>query len=146
MKILLVGNGGREHALAWRMAQSSQITKVYVATGNAGTAIEHKVQNIPILPEDLSGLLAFAKKEKPALTVIGPEGPLAAGIVDQFLAEKLPCFGPTQAAAQIETSKIFCKNFLRRHGIPGANYAYFQEIGPAEAYLKNCFLPDCYQS
>lgn len=137
MKILIVGNGGREHALAWKVAQSPHVTQVYVAPGNAGTASEDKTQNIDINSSDLESLLAFAKKNSIDLTLIGPEAPLAAGIVDLFQKEKLPCFGPTKFAAQLEASKHFSKQFMQRFHIPTSKYAAFTDIDEAVEYIKN---------
>ena len=122
MNVLIVGGGGREHALAWKAAQSARVAKVYVAPGNAGTAREAKCENVAIAAEDVDALLHFAQQQKIDLTLIGPEAPLALGIVDRFRAAKLRCFGPTQAAAQLEGSKLYAKQFLFRHGIPTAQY------------------------
>src|SRR5438128_2400093 len=116
MKILIVGGGGREHALAWKCAQSPRVEHVFVAPGNAGTALEPKVSNVQIAAEESEALLRFAEAEEVALTIIGPEGPLVSGIVDRFAAAGRPCFGPTAAAARLEGSKAFTKEFLRRHG------------------------------
>jgi phosphoribosylamine---glycine ligase len=118
MKVLIVGGGGREHALAWRCAASARVAEVLVAPGNAGTAGEPKVRNVEVAAEDLGALLRLARTERVDLTIVGPEAPLVAGIVDAFAAEGLQCFGPRQAAAQLEGSKAFAKEFLRRHGIP----------------------------
>jgi len=120
MKVLIIGGGGREHALAWKAAQSPIVTQVFVAPGNAGTAAEPKTRNIDIPGEDLPALEAFAKRERVSLTIVGPEAPLVAGIVDKFQAAELRCFGPTQGAAQLEGSKAYTKEFLRRHRIPTA--------------------------
>jgi phosphoribosylamine--glycine ligase len=125
MKILVVGSGGREHALAWKCAASSRVTEVIVAPGNAGTAAEPKVRNVNVPAEDIPALIALAQAEKIDLTVIGPEGPLVAGVVDEFAARGLKCFGPTRAPAQLEGSKAFTKEFLRRHGIPTARSRTF---------------------
>jgi phosphoribosylamine--glycine ligase len=125
MKILIVGSGGREHALAWKCAQSPKVSEVLVAPGNGGTATEPRVRNIDIAAEDIPGLIAMAKAEKVGLTIIGPEGPLVMGVVDAFAAAGLRCFGPRMAAAQLEGSKAFTKEFLKRHGIPTAAYATF---------------------
>ncbi len=125
MKVLVVGGGGREHALAWKCAQSPRVTEVIVAPGNAGTALEPRVRNASVAAEDLQGLLALARRESIGLTVVGPEGPLVEGIVDLFRAAGLRCFGPDRAPAQLEGSKAFSKEFLRRHGIPTAGYATF---------------------
>jgi len=136
MNVLIVGGGGREHALAWKAKQSDKVELVYVAPGNAGTAQEAGIQNIDISAEDIDGLLAFAKKEQIELTIIGPEAPLVAGIVDQFKANGLRCFGPSQLAAQLEGSKAYCKDFLARHNIPTADYQSFTEIAPATDYIR----------
>ena len=115
MKILIIGQGGREHALAWKMAQSPLATEIYVAPGNGGTAMENKCQNINIAADDCAALLDFAQQQHIDLTVVGPEAPLALGLVDQFHAHGLTCFGPSQAAAQLESSKAFCKQFMQEH-------------------------------
>jgi len=141
MKILVVGNGGREHALAWKIAQSPLAKKVYVAPGNAGTALEKELENVDIAPTDVEGLLDFALKNKIDLTVIGPETPLVLGIVDQFQKSGLKCFGPSQKAAQLEGSKAFCKDFLARHKIPTAHYQTFTEVDPAIAYIRDMGAP-----
>ncbi|HHB92520.1 MAG TPA: phosphoribosylamine--glycine ligase [Thioploca sp.] len=141
MKILIVGNGGREHALAWKVAQSNQVETVFVAPGNAGTAQENKVQNITIGVNDIEALINFAQENFIDLTIIGPEAPLVAGIVDKFQEIGLPCFGPTQAAAQLEGSKLFTKDFLARHNIPTADYANFTEVEPAIAYIQKIGTP-----
>jgi len=125
IKVLIVGSGGREHALAWKCAQSSRVAEVIVAPGNAGTAIESKVRNVAINAEDIAGLVALAQKKKIDLTIIGPEAPLVLGVVDAFEAAGLRCFGPRKAPSQLEGSKAFTKEFLRRHGIPTAAYATF---------------------
>jgi phosphoribosylamine--glycine ligase len=125
MKILIVGSGGREHALAWKCAQSKRVSEVLVAPGNGGTATEKRVRNVNVAAEDIAGLVSLAKTEKVGLTIIGPEGPLVAGVVDAFAAAGLRCFGPRQAAAQLEGSKAYTKEFLKRHGIPTAAYATF---------------------
>jgi len=140
MKILIVGGGGREHALAWKVAQSSRVSQVYVAPGNAGTAQEVTVQNVAIAADDIVGLLNFAKTTKIDLTIVGPEAPLVAGIVDEFQRVGLRCFGASRAAAQLEGSKIFTKDFLTRHQIPTAAYGSFTEVEPALAYLKLVYL------
>ena len=136
MNVLIVGGGGREHALAWKAKQSAQVELVYVAPGNAGTAQEPGIKNVDIGAEDIDGLLAFAKKENIDLTIIGPEAPLVAGIVDQFNANDLRCFGPTQLAAQLEGSKAYCKDFLARHNIPTADYQSFTKIDAACDYIR----------
>jgi phosphoribosylamine---glycine ligase len=125
MKVLIVGSGGREHALAWKCAASGRVSEVLVAPGNAGTATEPKVRNVEVPPEDLAGLVALARAERIDLTIIGPEGPLVAGVVDRFLAAGLKCFGPRRASAQLEGSKAFTKEFLGRHRIPTAGYVTF---------------------
>ncbi|HLA74144.1 MAG TPA: phosphoribosylamine--glycine ligase [Steroidobacteraceae bacterium] len=125
MKILVVGAGGREHALAWKCTQSPKVSEVLVAPGNGGTATESRVRNVNVAAEDIPGLVALAKAERVGLTIIGPEGPLVAGVVDAFHAAGLRCFGPTKAAAQLEGSKAYTKEFLKRHGIPTAAYATF---------------------
>jgi phosphoribosylamine--glycine ligase len=125
MKVLIVGSGGREHALAWKCAASPRVRQVFVAPGNAGTAREAKSGNVDIAADDIDALLAFAAREDIALTIVGPEGPLVAGIVDRFSAAGRACFGPTRAAARLEGSKAFAKDFLRRHRIPTASYAAF---------------------
>ena len=125
MKILIVGSGGREHALAWKCAQSPKVSEVLVAPGNGGTATERRVRNVDVAAEDIAGLVSLAKSEKVGLTIIGPEGPLVLGVVDAFAAAGLRCFGPRQAAAQLEGSKAYTKEFLKRHGIPTAAYATF---------------------
>jgi len=125
MKVLIVGGGGREHALAWKCAQSPRVTRVLVAPGNAGTALEHKVRNVAVAADDVTGLVELAKREAIDLTIIGPEAPLVLGVVDAFEAAGLRCFGPHRAPAQLEGSKAFTKEFLRRHAIPTAAYATF---------------------
>ncbi|MGV6808869.1 MAG: phosphoribosylamine--glycine ligase [bacterium] len=141
MKILVVGSGGREHALAWKMAQSARVAQVYVAPGNAGTALEENIENCPIAATDIPALLAFAQTEQIDLTLIGPEAPLVAGIVDQFQAAGLRCFGPSQYAAQLEGSKTFSKDFLARHHIPTAAYASFTDIAAATDYIQQHGAP-----
>lgn len=135
MNILVVGAGGREHALAYKLAQSPLAKTVYVAPGNAGTAVEEKIENVDVGAEDLLGLLSFAKDKRVDLTVVGPEQPLVDGIVDLFEAEGLAIFGPSKAAAQLEGSKSFTKDFLAKYNIPTADYAVFTEIQPALDYL-----------
>ncbi|MBX3702898.1 MAG: phosphoribosylamine--glycine ligase [Steroidobacteraceae bacterium] len=125
MKVLVIGGGGREHALAWKLAQSPRISEVLVAPGNAGTATEPKCRNVAVPAADVSGLVALARSEGIGLTVVGPEGPLVAGVVDAFEAAGLACFGPKQAAARLEGSKLFTKEFLARHRIPSARYSAF---------------------
>ncbi|EGV33936.1 Phosphoribosylamine--glycine ligase [Thiorhodococcus drewsii AZ1] len=136
MKILIIGSGGREHALAWKAAQSPLAEQIFVAPGNGGTACEPGVQNLPISATDIAALVRFAREESIGLTIVGPEAPLVAGLVDAFEATGLPCFGPTQSAAQLEGSKAFTKDFLTRHGIPTASYGVFTEIEPALDYLR----------
>ncbi|MEK0417116.1 MAG: hypothetical protein RI949_1122 [Pseudomonadota bacterium] len=133
MKVLVIGNGGREHALAWKLAQSPRVHMVFVAPGNGGTARDPALRNVPIT--DLAALADFAQAEKIALTVVGPEAPLAAGVVDLFRSRGLRIFGPTQAAAQLESSKAFAKEFMGRHGIPTAAHATFEDAGQAHAYV-----------
>ena len=141
MNVLIVGGGGREHALAWKMAQSPLVRKVFVAPGNAGTDLEPGVENVPIEADDLVALRFFALEHGVALTVVGPEAPLVDGIVDEFRAAGLKCFGPSRAAAQLEGSKSFCKDFLARHGIPTAAYATFRAVAPAAEYIAKMGAP-----
>ncbi len=141
MKILIVGGGGREHALAWKAAQSSQVDAVYVAPGNAGTAEEKKVTNIQINADDIDALKVFAAKEAVNLTIIGPEAPLVAGIVDEFRKAGLICFGPTKAAAILEGSKSFSKDFLKKYQIPTAEYKIFTQAKTAIDYIKSKTMP-----
>ena len=133
MKLLVIGSGGREHALAWRLAKSPRIQKIYVAPGNAGTARENGLENVPLTSID--DLVAFAEREQIYLTVVGPEAPLAAGVVNAFRAKNLPIFGPTREAAQLESSKDFAKRFMQRHKIPTAAFATFSEAEAAHAYV-----------
>ncbi len=135
MQVLVIGGGGREHALAWKAAQSAAVETVFVAPGNAGTALEPKLENLAIEATDIPALLAFAKQQQITLTIVGPEAPLVLGVVDAFRAEGLNIFGPTEAAAQLEGSKAFTKDFLARHRIPTADYQNFTEIAPAKAYV-----------
>ena len=141
MKILIIGSGGREHALAWKAAQSEQVTQIFVAPGNAGTAEEKKVNNVPIPVDNLSAIVHFAQDNAIDLTIVGPEAPLVAGIVDQFQQVGLRCFGPTQAASQLEGSKAFTKDFLSRHQIPTATYAKFTDVEKATAYISQVGAP-----
>src|SRR5712692_6216896 len=141
MKVLIIGSGGREHALAWKVAQSPRVRRVYIAPGNAGSARELKTENVPIAAEDIPGLLDFAKSAKIDLTIVGPETPLVLGVVDRFHAGGLRCFGPTQAAAQLEGSKTFAKDFLARHHIPTAAYASFTDADTAMAYIRQHQAP-----
>ncbi len=136
LNVLIIGNGGREHALAWKVAQSPRVAKVFVAPGNAGTAGEPRVQNVALDPLDFPALLQFAEDNQIDLTIVGPEAPLVAGVVDAFEQRGLRCFGPRQGAAQLEGSKAFTKDFLARHNIPTAAYQNFTELEPALAYLR----------
>jgi phosphoribosylamine--glycine ligase len=141
MKILIVGGGGREHALAWKLAQSPRAKRIYVAPGNGGTASEPGVENVAIKATDIDGLCDFAVRAGIDLTVVGPEAPLVAGITDSFTAAGLRCFGPSKAAAQLEGSKAFAKDFMARHGIPTAAYRAFDELDAALAYLREIGAP-----
>lgn len=141
MNVLMIGGGGREHALAWKLAQSSDVEQVFVAPGNAGTATEPKLTNVAIEATDLDALVAFAQHEQVALTVVGPEAPLVEGVVDRFQAAGLTIFGPSQRAAQLEGSKSFTKDFLARHQIPSAAYQTFTAVEPALAYLAEMGAP-----
>ena len=141
MKILVIGSGGREHALAWKLAQSPRVTDILVAPGNAGTATEHKCRNVAVKVTDIDGLFALAQDEAVALTVVGPEVPLVAGVVDTFRAAGLRIFGPTAAAAQLEGSKAYAKDFLARHGIPTAYYAVHSQLDAALAYVHEKGAP-----
>jgi phosphoribosylamine--glycine ligase len=141
MNVLIIGGGGREHALSWKVAQSPKVEKVFVAPGNAGTAREKKCENVAVQAEDVDGLLKFAQQNKIELTIVGPEAPLVLGVVDRFRAAGLRCFGPTKAAAQLEGSKAFTKDFLARHQIPTAAYGNFTEVGQAEAFIKKMGAP-----
>jgi len=136
MNILIIGGGGREHALAWKVAQSPQADRVFVAPGNAGTALEPGVENVDIAADDSSALLTFALANNIGLTIVGPEVPLVAGIVDTFIAAGLRCFGPSRGASQLEGSKTFAKDFLARHHIPTAAYAAFTDVDEARAYIQ----------
>jgi phosphoribosylamine--glycine ligase len=141
MKVLVIGGGGREHALAWKLAQSQRTSEVFVAPGNPGTASEDKLTNINIQVEDLAGLVAFAKEQAVELTVVGPEVPLVMGVVDAFEAEGLRIFGPSKAAAQLEASKSFTKDFLAKHQIPTAAYQVFTDVNKAKAYIAEQGAP-----
>lgn len=141
MNVLVIGSGGREHALAWKAAQSSKISKVYVAPGNAGTATEHKLENVNISVGDIPALVDFAKTQNIALTIVGPEQPLVDGVVDAFQAQGLMIFGPSAKAAQLEGSKAFTKDFLARNDIPTGYYQNFTEIEPALAYVREQGAP-----
>ncbi len=139
MNVLVIGGGGREHALAWKLAQSARVQKVFVAPGNGGTTLDNHMVNVPI--SDVGALADFAQAEKVALTVVGPEVALAAGVVDEFRSRGLRIFGPTQAAAQLESSKAFSKNFMKRHGIPTAAYETFSDPAAAHAYVDRMGAP-----
>lgn len=141
MQVLVIGSGGREHALAWKAAQCADVTKVFVAPGNAGTATEANLENVDISVGDIAGLVAFAQNNAIELTIVGPEQPLVDGVVDAFNAAGLACFGPTAAAAQLEGSKAFTKDFLARHNIPTGAYQNFTEIEPAIAYVREKGAP-----
>lgn len=141
MKILIVGSGGREHALAWKIAKSEKVTQIFVAPGNPGTVLESKVTNVDISATDIDALVAFAKEFRLDLTVIGPEAPLSLGVVDRFNEEGLACFGPTQKAAQLESSKAFAKAFMVKEGIPTAAYQSFHNPNLAKAYVRKQSLP-----
>src|SRR5690554_3398446 len=141
MKVLIIGGGGREHALAWKVAQSPLVAQVFVAPGNAGTAREPGLANVDIGVDDLDGLLAFAREEGVDLTIVGPEAPLVAGVVDRFREAGLSIFGPSAGAAQLEGSKSFTKDFLARHAIPTADYRTFTEVAPALEYLAEKGAP-----
>lgn len=141
MNVLVIGSGGREHALAWKAAQSEDVDKVYVAPGNAGTALEEKLENIEIGVSEFERLADFAEQNSVGLTIIGPEAPLVDGIVDYFSSRDLPCFGPSKGAAQLEGSKAFTKDFLDRHQIPTAEYQNFTELEPALAYVREKGAP-----
>ncbi len=141
MKVLVIGSGGREHALAWKAAQSPDVKKVFVAPGNAGTAREAKLENVNIAVEAIDELIAFAQSNDIALTIVGPEAPLVIGLVDAFEAAGLRCFGPSKGAAQLEGSKAFTKDFLARHNIPTGGYQNFTEVDPAIAYLREMGAP-----
>jgi phosphoribosylamine--glycine ligase len=139
MKVLVIGSGAREHALAWKLAQSPKVQKVFVAPGNGGTASDAALSNVPVT--DLVALADFAAAERIALTVVGPEAPLAAGVVDLFRSRGLRIFGPTHVAAQLESSKAFAKDFMQRHAIPTARYAVFDDATPAHAYVERYGAP-----
>lgn len=145
INILVIGRGGREHALAWKLAQSPRVAKIWVAPGNGGTAQSRPgaapIANVPLLESDAVGLVDFAMHERIGLTVVGPEAPLAGGLVDTFWAAGLPCFGPSQAAAEIEASKAFAKAFMTRHHLPTGRYAVFSELSPALAHLRAVDYP-----
>ena len=141
MKILVIGSGGREHALAWKCAQSPDVEEVLVAPGNAGTSLEASIRNVDVSSDDIASLAALAQAENIGLTIVGPEAPLVAGIVDRFSELGLPCFGPSAAAAQLEGSKAFTKDFLARHKIPTASYQNFTELDPALEYIREQGAP-----
>jgi phosphoribosylamine--glycine ligase len=141
MKVLIIGSGGREHALAWKCAASPRVREVLVAPGNAGTAREPKVRNVEVAAEDIPGLVALARAERVDLSIVGPEAPLVAGVVDEFIAANLKCFGPCRAAAQLEGSKAFTKEFLRRHRIPTAGYATFTRQNFDRDYVRRQRTP-----
>lgn len=141
MKVLIIGSGGREHALAWKAAQSPKVAKVYVAPGNAGTAREPRIENIAIRADDVPALVDFARTQQIGLTIVGPEAPLVIGVVDAFRAAGLRCFGPTRGAAQLEGSKAFTKDFLARHHIPTAAYGVFTDLDKAIAYIRQVGAP-----
>ena len=141
MNVLIIGGGGREHALAWQASKNRGVHKIFVAPGNAGTALEKKTENVRLDVMDIDGLLTFAKDNNVDLTIVGPEAPLVAGIVDLFQAANMDIFGPTKGAAQLEGSKAFAKDFLQRHGIPTASYATFTEVSPALAYINEQGAP-----
>jgi len=141
MKILVIGSGGREHALAWQCAKFDSVKEVFVAPGNAGTQLENKLTNIDIGSEDIGGLINFAKDNNVELTIVGPEAPLVLGVVDRFQAEGLAIFGPTGRASQLEGSKAFCKDFLDRNNIPTAYYDVFTEVAPAVKYVQEKGTP-----
>ena len=136
MKILIVGSGGREHALAWKVRQSPKATQVFVAPGNAGTALEPGIKNVDLAVDDIAGLLAFAQSKRVDLTIVGPEVPLVKGLVDAFSEAGLACFGPKAAQAQLEGSKAFCKDFMARHKIPTADYQTFTDVSAAIEYIR----------
>ena len=141
MKVLVIGSGGREHALAWQCAKSGKVSEVLVAPGNAGTDREDKIRNVAVSSDDIEALAALARDEQVALTIVGPEAPLVAGVVDRFNELGLRCFGPTAAAAQLEGSKAFTKDFLARHDIPTAAYRNFSELGAALDYIREQGAP-----
>ena len=141
MKVLVIGSGGREHAIAWQCSQFNEVKHVFVAPGNAGTALEKKISNISIDSENIPGLISFAKEELIDITIIGPEAPLVLGIVDEFKNEGLAIFGPSKKASQLEGSKVFCKDFLDRNNIPTAYYKAFTETKPAIDYVKEKGAP-----
>ena len=141
MKFLVVGQGGREHAMVWKLSQSPLVEQIFVAPGNAGTATEAKAHNVDIPADDISGLRQLAKREKIDYTIIGPEAPLALGIVDAFQQAGLACFGPSQQAAMLESSKSFSKQFMLDHDIPTAAYRRFNHPEEAKSYINNHVVP-----
>ncbi len=141
MKILIIGEGGREHALCWKVAQSDLVDQIFVAPGNAGTVDEPKTRNIDIAVDDIDGLLSFAQQQQIELCIVGPELPLVLGVTDQFEAAGIKCFGPRKQAAQMEGSKAFSKDFLARHAIPTADYAHFDELSSAREYIQGKMMP-----
>ncbi len=141
MRILIIGSGGREHAMAWKCAQSAKVENVFVAPGNAGTATEPGVENVALAATDISGLLHFAREHGIDLTIVGPEDPLVMGIVDQFTAAGLACFGPSRAAAQLEGSKAFAKEFMQRHGIATAAFGQFTDVSEAVRFIREHGAP-----
>lgn len=141
MNILIIGSGGREHAICWKVAQSPHVTKIWVASGNAGTASEPKTTNIDIAPTAIQQLVAFAKNNHIALVIVGPEASIASGLCDALKIAQIPCIGPSQAAAQLESSKSFCKYFLEKYNIPTARFATFENIKPALDYLQQQTFP-----
>ncbi|MEN1727198.1 MAG: phosphoribosylamine--glycine ligase [Pseudomonadota bacterium] len=141
MKILVIGGGGREHALAWKAAQSATVSEVLVAPGNAGTATEARCRNVAVSSDDIDGLLELARRESVGLTIVGPEAPLAAGVVDRFQAAGLACFGPTAAAAELESSKAFAKDFMARHKIPTAAYGVVESLDDGLALIEKIGFP-----
>ncbi len=141
MNILIIGSGAREHAIVWKLSMSPAVSSLWVAPGNPGTAKENKTQNVGIAATDISALLQFAQDKNINFTIVGPELPLSLGIVDAFQTKGLLCLGPTQAAAQLETSKVFAKALMQKYGIPSACYAEFSDAETAEAYVKNCTFP-----
>jgi phosphoribosylamine--glycine ligase len=141
MKALVIGSGGREHALSWKLAQSEKVDTVLVAPGNGGTAVEPGVENVAVAAEDIDGLVELAKSREVGLTVVGPEAPLAAGVVDRFTAEGLKCFGPTAAAAQLESSKAFAKQFLSKHRIPTADWTVVEDVEAGMDFARGHALP-----
>ncbi|MEF9994242.1 MAG: phosphoribosylamine--glycine ligase, partial [Acinetobacter sp.] len=141
MNILVLGNGGREHALAWKIAQDEKVAKVFVAPGNAGSATEHKCENVELNILDNAAIIAFAKNNAVDLIIVGPEAPLVNGVVDACRAAELKIWGPTQFAAQLEGSKAFAKHFLKRHNIPTAFYDVFTEVDAAKAFVEKNGAP-----